>query len=167
MKIKTPGVLAFIGYILSIVLANWMTVYFGLVPIGFGLVVTAGTFAAGAALILRDAVQVTFGKAVSVLAIIVGAAVSYFVADPNIAIASALAFFVSEFVDLLVFTPLRTRRGLPIAVVISSVVSSPVDTVLFLYLAGFSLTWQAVAGQFIVKTILALIVALILAKKKK
>jgi hypothetical protein len=30
-----------------------------------------------------------------------------------------------------------------------------VDTVLFLYISGFGVTWQAVLGQFIVKTALA------------
>ena len=42
--------IALATYIASIVAANWMTTTFGLVPIGFGLLVTAGTFAAGFAL---------------------------------------------------------------------------------------------------------------------
>jgi uncharacterized PurR-regulated membrane protein YhhQ (DUF165 family) len=42
---------------------------------------------------------------------------------------------------------------------VSSVVAAPVDTVLFLYLAGFAVTWQAVLGQFVVKTAMALVTA--------
>ena len=155
---KRTAALAIAGYIGTIVLANWMTSTFGLVPIGFGLLVTAGTFAAGFALILRDAVQVTAGRIAALLAILVGCEVSYVISDPFIAVASAIAFLVSELVDMGLFTPLR-RRSVALAVLVSSVVSAPIDTVLFLHIAGFGVTWQAVLGQFIVKTALAGIVA--------
>lgn len=155
-------VLTLAAYIGSIVAANWLTATFGLVPIGFGLLVTAGTFAAGLALIARDWVQTTSGPAVVIGAIVVGAGVSYFTSSPALALASGVAFLVAELVDMGVFTPLR-RRTLAGAVVASSVVAAPVDTVLFLWLAGFPVTWQAVLGQFLVKTALALIVAAVLA----
>lgn len=150
--------LALLAYIGSIVAANWMTTTFGLVGIGFGLAVTAGTFAAGFALISRDWVQTTSPRWVVPVAILVGAALSVVTSNPAIAVASGVAFLISEVVDWGVFTPLRDRT-LPGAVVLSSVVAAPVDTVLFLYLAGFPVTWQAVAGQFIVKTALALLAA--------
>lgn len=154
------------AYIGSIVLANWMTSTFGLVAIGFGLAVTAGTFAAGAALILRDGVQVVAGKRWSLLAIVVGAALSYVTSDPFVALASGIAFLTSELVDFGVFTPMR-RRNLAAAVLVSSVVSTPVDTVLFLHIAGFDLTWQAVLGQFIVKTGMALIAAALISWRRR
>jgi uncharacterized PurR-regulated membrane protein YhhQ (DUF165 family) len=154
------------AYIATIIAANWMTATFGLVPIGFGLAVTAGTFAAGAALIARDWVQVSAGRLVSIVAIVVGAAVSAWTSTPAIAVASGVAFLVSELVDFAVFTPLR-GRSLPLAVVVSSIVSAPVDTVLFLYLAGFGVTWQAVLGQFIVKTLMALVAAAVIAWRRK
>ena len=66
---KWAAALAIAGYVASIVAANWMTSTLGLVPIGFGLLVTAGTFAAGAALVLRDAVQQTTGKRTVIAAI--------------------------------------------------------------------------------------------------
>lgn len=147
------------AYTASIVAANWMTATFGLVPIGFGLMVTAGTFAAGAALILRDWVQVESGRRWVVLAaILAGAVISAVTSTPALAVASGVAFLVSELVDWGVFTPLRDR-SLAGAVVISSVVSAPVDTVLFLAIAGFGVTWQAVLGQFLVKTAMALLAA--------
>ena len=150
--------LSLAGYIAVIIAANWMTSVFGLVSF-LGLTVTAGTFAAGLALIMRDAVQVTLGKRVAILAIVAGAALSYFVSGPALALASGLAFLVSELVDLAVFTPMKSKT-LSGAVLLSSIVSAPVDTVLFLWLAGFPITWQAVLGQFIVKTAIALLVAL-------
>lgn len=155
---KRWQVLAVVTYVATIILANWMTNTFGLVGIGFGLMVTAGTFAAGFALITRDWVQITNGRLVLLLAILGGAGLSAFVSTPALALASGIAFLASELVDTGVFTPLR-ERSLPAAVVTSSIVAAPVDTVLFLWIAGFPLTWQAIAGQVIVKTVLALIVA--------
>lgn len=147
-------------YIGSIVLANTMTSTLGLVPIGFGFIVTAGTYAAGAALVLRDGVQRTATRAVLLAAIVVGSVVSAYTSSPALAVASGIAFLASELVDTAVFTPLRHR--LPLAVVASSLASAPVDTVLFLHLAGFPVTWQAIAGQLVVKTAIALLVAALL-----
>jgi len=157
---KAAGWLAaFVG---SIIAANWMTATYGLVSIGFGLAVTAGTFAAGVALIARDGVQVTSNRVITLVAIVAGAVLSWALSTPGIAVASGLAFLVSELVDFAVFSPLRSR-SLALAVVVSSVVSAPVDTVLFLWLSGFGVTWQAVLGQFLVKTVLALIAAGVIA----
>jgi uncharacterized PurR-regulated membrane protein YhhQ (DUF165 family) len=90
--------------------------------------------------------------------------VSYALASPAIALASGLAFLVSELVDWAVFTPVA-GRSIPLAVLSSSVVSAPVDTVLFLQIAGFPVTWGAVLGQFIVKTVMAVGVAVWLARR--
>lgn len=167
MNKRTAAALGFaVAYVGSIIAANWLTSTFGLIPIGLGLAVTAGTFAAGASLVLRDGVQVYAGRIATFAAILVGCAVSYFIADPFIAYASAVAFIASELVDFAVFTPLRGRT-LAGAVIASSVVSAPVDTVLFLHIAGFGVTWQAVLGQFIVKTGMALIAAAIIVTRDK
>lgn len=160
------GAIAVAAFILVIALANYATDQLGLVPIGLGLMVTAGTFFAGAALILRDWVQLTTARWVTWAAILAGAVLSYFLSSPALALASGLAFLVSELVDYGVFTPLKGRT-LAGAVVLSSVISAPIDTVLFLWLAGFPLTWQAVAGQFIVKTVMALGVAAILTYRER
>jgi uncharacterized PurR-regulated membrane protein YhhQ (DUF165 family) len=142
-----------LGYIASIVLANVATSKLGLVTV-VGLTVTAGTFLAGAALVLRDGVQNASGKRIVMFAIAVGALVSAATSSPALAVASGLAFLVSEFVDFAVYTPLR-ERSLSAAVIASSVAAAPVDTVLFLHLAGFGVTAQAVAGQFVIKTAIA------------
>jgi len=162
MMKKIAWIAAFIG---SIVAANWTTSTFGLIPIGFGLLVTAGTFAAGFALVARDGVQVSLGPYWTLAAVGSGAVLSAITSNPAIAIASGIAFLVSELVDFAVFTPMRSR-SLPIAVIVSSVASAPVDTVLFLHLAGFGVTWQAVLGQFIVKTAVAGIAAIYLSARK-
>lgn len=161
---QVQSVAAAAVYVGSVVVANTMTARLGLVPIGFGLVVTAGTFAAGVSLVARDWVQQTSPRLAVPVLIVVAALVSAITASPALALASGIAFLVSEVVDWGVFTPVR-RRSLPLAVVVSSVVSAPVDTIGFLWLAGFPVTVSAVAGQFIVKTAIALAVALLIAAK--
>ena len=146
------------AFLASIVAANVATATIGLVPIGLGLTVTAGTFAAGVALVARDGVQRTARTPLPVALIIAaGCALSWLLATPALAVASALAFTVSELIDWGIFT--RLQRNLPVAVVVSSLAAAPVDTVLFLWIAGFGVTWQAVLGQVLVKTAIALAVA--------
>ena len=153
--------LALSVYIGSIACANWLTAHFGLVPVGFGLLVTAGTFMAGLALLLRDWLQEVSSRTWVGVGIAAGCVVSIVTSTPGIAVASGLAFAASELVDWGVFSRVR-KVSIGLAVLVSSIVSAPVDTVLFLWIAGFPVTWQAVAGQFLVKTAMALAVALVL-----
>jgi len=157
---KANAILAGVIYVGTVVLANWLTATYGLVSIGFGLLVAAGTFAAGASLIVRDWVQQASRRQYVVpVLIVVAALISAVTATPALALASGIAFLCSELVDWAVFTPIL-KRSLPAAVLVSSVVSAPVDTVLFLALAGFPVTWEAMLGQFLVKTGMALLVAI-------
>ena len=147
----------FASYVLSIVLANVATNSIGLMT-AFGLTFTAGTIPAGLALILRDGLQERSNTRAVLLAIVLGAALSFVTSSPGLALASGLAFLASEFVDLAVFIPVRAY-SLPGAVIASSIVAAPVDTLLFLHLAGFPITFTTVSGQFIMKSLLALFVA--------
>lgn len=144
-------------YFLAILLANSLTERIGLVSIGFGLAVTAGTFAAGLVLVFRDFVQLYFGTRIVLTVIVLGALASAFTANPAIATASGIAFLGSELVDYAVFTRL-SHKGLTRAILASSVVSAPIDTVLFLQIAGFPVTLETILGQFVVKVAIALLV---------
>lgn len=141
-----------VAYVGTVVLANWLTSHFGLVAAGFALVVPAGTYAAGLALGLRDVLQDAAGVRWVLAAIGVGTAVSFVVADPRIAAASGTAFLVAELVDLAIYTPLR-RRGWRRALIASNAVGAVVDTLLFLWLAGFPVNGQSVGGQLLVKAV--------------
>lgn len=151
------GTLAATAFASTVVLANWLTSTFGFVPVGFGLTATAGTFVAGAALALRDVLQDTLGKAVALAVVLVGAIVSFWVADPFIAAASAVAFLVSELADFAVYSPLRTRarvggRRWAVAVTASNLVGAVVDTIVFLGIAfGAAAIMPAVPGQLVGK----------------
>jgi uncharacterized PurR-regulated membrane protein YhhQ (DUF165 family) len=136
-----------VGYVAVIVLANWAIAAFGLVPVGFGLAAPAGVYFAGLAFTLRDLVQEQLGRRWTVAAILAGAAVSW-VISPQFALASGVAFLVSELADFAVYTPLRRRNWL-LAVALSNTVGLVADSGLFLYLAFGSL--EFVAGQIVGK----------------
>jgi queuosine precursor transporter len=144
MKVGLAAAAAFVG---TILLANWLIVTFGLVPVGFGLLAPAGVFAAGLAFTLRDVVHRCLGPWAVMAAILAGAALSLIV-SPTFAVASAAAFLTSELMDLAVFTPLHRRSWLG-AVIASNTVGLVVDSIVFLTLAFGSL--QFLAGQVVGK----------------
>lgn len=162
LKKTTPLAASLAIYIAAIVAANVMTTHLGLVGVGFGFVVTAGTFAAGFALLARDFVQRYGGVPWVFAGITAGAVLSYVMADPFIATASVVAFVGAEFADLGVFTPLRPRWGFAGAALASNVISAPIDTILFLWIAGFPVTFNAVAGQLVAKLVYATCIPLLI-----
>src|SRR5688572_14343125 len=141
------GVLFLAGYIATIFGANWAIANFGVVPVGFGFVAPAGVYFAGLAFTFRDLVQEYLGRVATVIAIAVGAALSAFV-SPQFAVASGIAFLVSEFADFLVYTPLRKRNWIA-AVAASNVVGFVADSAIFLTLVFGSLDF--LTGQLIGK----------------
>lgn len=155
------GATAASGLLLCILAANLVTSRFGFIPVGFGLMATAGTYFAGLTFVLRDLLQDALGKKWVLGMIVVGAALSFLLADPFIALASAVAFLLSEAADFAVYTPLRTR-GYIRAAVASNVIGSFIDTVAFLSIAGFPVE-EAFAGQMVGKLVMtAAVVVLVL-----
>lgn len=150
---RASAFLAMAAYITAIATANWTTNRYGLVPLGFGLTATAGTYCAGAALLLRDAVHDLCGTRAVFAGIAAGAAITWWT-SPALAFASAAAFTVAELADTAVYTPLR-RRGWARAALASGLVGAVVDTWLFLHLAGFPVTREVVAGQLAGKALWA------------
>lgn len=155
------GPVAFFVFVGSIVAANVLTQRYGLVPVGFGLVTTAGTYAAGFALLARDFVHRYAGVWWVLAGIAIGIALSWWMASPALALASCAAFAVAELADLLVFLWVRPK-GFIRAAAVSNVVSAPLDTVVFLWIAGFPLTWPVLAGQLVGKLLWATAVPLLI-----
>lgn len=141
------------AYAATITAANLLTARYGLVEVAPGLLTTAGTYAAGAALLLRDVVQDTAGRRAVLAGIATGAVLTAYT-SPTLAAASAAAFLAAELADMAVYTPLR-RRGWTRAVLASNTIGAIVDTLLFLALAGFPLTVAAVSGQLVGKVVWA------------
>lgn len=141
------GILSVIALMSTIVAANWAIKTFGMVPVGFGLVAPAGVYFVGLAFTLRDFIHETLGPKAVLVAIVAGSALSVIV-SPQFALASGMAFLLSELADLFVYTPLRQRRWLT-AVAASNLVGTVVDSALFLWLAFGSL--QFLLGQVVGK----------------
>ena len=122
-----------IGYILSIVLVNIGFVYIPPVPL-LGEMFPPMSLIVGIIFILRDFAQKEIGHRV-LGAMAVGAVLSYFMADPFVAIASVVAFFISEMVDWAVYT--YTKKPLGQRILLSSAIGTPIDSAVFLLILGF------------------------------
>lgn len=153
------------AYISSIVAANVITA--GTAPLAVGpFIVPWGTFLIGATLVLRDAVQLRFGRQASyvgiLLALAASAATSRGLGDPlAITGASAVAFAFSETAETEIFS--RFRRLLAVRIFWSGTISSLIDSSLFILLGLSPLTtgivsWAfipaAIVGQYAVKTVM-------------
>ena len=142
-----------IAYIFSIVLINIGFIYVPLIPF-FDTMYPPMTLLVGLVFILRDYAQREVGHKV-IIAMLVGALLSYFMADPFIAVASLVAFMVSETVDWGVYT--ITDKPLHQRILLSSFISTPIDSALFLYMLGqFSLL--ATVTMFVSKMLAAFII---------
>lgn len=153
----TVGIIAALAVLISLLLANWVTTDYGFIPVGFGFEATAGTIFAGIMLASRDAVQDALGRMAVVGMIVLGTAISFFIAAPEIAIASALAFGLAELFDFAVYSPIRAKSNLgdrrwAVAVVLSNIVGAFTDTVVFLGVAfGAAAIMPALPGQMVGK----------------
>lgn len=164
---KAIGWVAAAMFVATVYAANYAVEHWGLVSVGFGLMAPAGVYFAGLAFTLRDVIHRTLGRHVVLAAILVGAVLSYVLSDGvtlpggvvSLAVASAVAFFVSELADLGVYEPLRRRGWLP-AVAASNVVGFVTDSMLFLWLAFGSLAF--LSGQIVGKAWVTLIAIAIL-----
>lgn len=148
------------AYIAAIPTANLATSAYGTIPAGFGLSAPAGVLLFGATFVLRDLIHSTAGRNAVLAAIAAGTALSYLVAPPALATASAAAFLAAELADTAVYSPLRAR-GLLVAVAASNAVGIAIDSVLFLHLAFGSL--NSLPGLVLAKTYLTAAALLALA----
>lgn len=167
-RVRLEGFAFLAAFIACVPAANWLIGNIGtvcvpqgpcLIPVapgwnGQALTAPSGVLMIGLALVLRDLVQRRLGKVWTLGAIVVGAALSGFIAPPALVVASAVAFLLSELADFAVYTPLQ-RRGLVRAVLLSSLVGLCVDSVVFLYLAFGSLDY--LAGQIVGKAWMVLL----------
>ena len=151
------GVVFLVAFGLTIPIANWMIGNVGtvcaprgpcLIPVAPHLMAPSGVLMIGIALVLRDLVQRRLGVSYSAAAVVLGALMSAAVAPASLVLASGVAFLLSEFADLAVYTPLARRRLLT-AVVVSSLVGLVVDSIVFLWLAFGSLDF--LLGQIVGK----------------
>jgi queuosine precursor transporter len=155
---RLAGLVCVALYIGTIFAANWAITRYGFVTVAPGLVAPAGVYFAGIAFTLRDLTQNLLGRRWVVAAILTGAAASWVISS-SFAVASAVAFLISETGDFAVYTPLAERRWLA-AVAASNVVGTVVDSVVFLTLAFHSLAF--LRGQVVGKLWMTLLAVAVL-----
>ena len=121
-------------YFAAVVVANIGFTYLPMISLPGGQSLAPMSFLIGFVFVLRDYAQRELGhKVLGVMA--AGVAVSYLLADPFVALASAVAFAISELTDWLVYT--YTKRSMRQRVLISSAISTPVDSSVFMLMLGF------------------------------
>lgn len=108
----------------------------------------------GFTFVLRDYAQRAVGHWV-IPAMLLGGVISWFMADPTVAMASMSAFVISEGIDWLVYTV--TGRPFSQRILLSSAISTPVDSIVFLGMLGIvsvsgvlMMTISKMVGAFIV-----------------
>lgn len=155
-------VVLFVAFVATVYGANYAVEHYGgddgLVGVLWFLA-PAGVYFAGLSFGLRDALHEVAGKAWRwwvFSAIALGCLLAYHLGDAfqiptghvSLALASAIAFGLSESADLLIYAPLRERHW-PRAVVASNIVGALVDSAVFLWLAFGSLNffWGQVGGK--------------------
>ena len=151
------GLISVWSFMATVPAANWLIHNVGtvcvpngpcLIPVAPGVMAPSGVLVVGVALVLRDLLQKQYGPWPVVCAIIAGSALSYVLSSPAVAIASAVAFLVSELTDTWVFSYFLRWRLLA-AVVASGIAGAVVDSLVFLTIAFGSL--QFMPGQVIGK----------------
>lgn len=125
---------ACLAYLAAIVAINFGFEHTRVVMLPGGAVWPPMSVAVGIIFVLRDYAQRAAGSRAVLGWMLAGAAISYAMASPVVAVASLAAFMVSEVVDWIVYTV--TRRSFVERVAISSAASAPIDSVVFLSMIG-------------------------------
>jgi queuosine precursor transporter len=130
-----------LAYVGLAVLANWLASRYVIrVPLTDYLA-PAGVLCIGAVLVIRDWLQQLAGLFASLALMVAAAGASYLIGVgvgwtslQRIAVASVVAFLVSETIEALVFTPMR-RRSLVAGVAVSATIGNAIDSAIFLEIA--------------------------------
>jgi uncharacterized PurR-regulated membrane protein YhhQ (DUF165 family) len=152
MKIKIVGAISLAGFVCSIPFANWWLTNNGmwispwLGPLPSALWVVAISF------VLRDLTQITLGKSFAWGSIALGTLLSWWLASPQLALASGIAFLISESTDAAIFTPLANRGKFLLGISISGYVAGFLDSAVFLRIAfgSWSGWWELGIAKAIV-----------------
>lgn len=161
------GIMAFLGFAVTVPLANWMIGNVGecipngpcLIPVGFGLTAPSGVLMIGAAMVLRDAVHSIMGWKWAFAAILIGAGLSAICSPPALVFASVAAFVLSEVADFAIYAPLR-KKNLSTAVFLSGSAGAVIDSAIFLVMAFGSMDF--IAGQVVGKMWATVVAALVI-----
>lgn len=141
-------------YVLSVVAVNWAFTVVPVLHLPGGEAWPPVALIVGFVFVIRDFAQRAVGHWV-LAAMLLGGVISWFMASREVALASMCAFLVGELVDWAVYT--FTGRPFSQRVLLSSAVSTPIDSIVFMAMLGmFSftsvvlMTASKMAGAFVV-----------------
>lgn len=137
-RAQVSGLLPFVAMMVVVVAASNYLVQFPFRYFGLGELLTWGAFTYPVAFLVNDLTNRRFGAAaarkVVVSGFVLAVLLSAWLATPRIAIASGSAFLAAQLVDTTIFSWLR-RQAWWEAPLISSIIGSMLDTVLFFGIA--------------------------------
>jgi uncharacterized PurR-regulated membrane protein YhhQ (DUF165 family) len=120
-------------YVIAIVLVNWTFIVLAPWATPLGDLYIANLIV-GAVFVLRDYAQREVGHKI-LLATAIAGVITYFMVDKAIAVASITAFILSEMADWAIYS--FTKKPLQQRILVSSLISVPLDTLAFQYLAQY------------------------------
>lgn len=131
--------------------ANWYLKHHGFWDLRALGSVPSAVWVVGFAFVFRDITQITLGKGWTWTAIVVGAVLSWWLASPTLAFASAAAFLWSESTDAVIFTPFANSGRFLLGVSISGYAASFIDSAIFVRLAfhSFDGWWQLAVAKIL------------------
>lgn len=129
-----------LAFLSTILLANVAVKQYGVVLPTTAYAAPAAVFFVGISFTLRDVAQRYLGAIPVAAAVVIGAVLSWFAASPGLAVASGVAFAVSELLDLATYTALA-KANWAVRVGLSNVVGAVIDSWVFLTLAFGSLAF--------------------------
>lgn len=135
---RSASLAPFVAAMAAVVAASNVLVQYPFAHFGLGELLTWGAFTYPVAFLVTDLANRRFGPAAARRVVFVGfliaVALSVVLATPRIAIASGTAFLAAQLLDVAIFDRLR-RQAWWHAPLISSLVGSVLDTVLFFSIA--------------------------------
>ena len=126
-------------YVAGIVAVNWAFTVVEPVVLPGGELWPPVSLGVGLIFVARDFAQREIGHRV-LAAMLIGGMLSYWMANPFVAIASVAAFLVGESADWAVYS--FTKRPFAERVLLSSALGTPIDSIVFLAIMG----WFSVIG---------------------
>jgi uncharacterized PurR-regulated membrane protein YhhQ (DUF165 family) len=132
---------ATVAYIICIVCINSLFVHAPAIMF-HGSLVSSADFVVGIIYVLRDFAQREI-KHYVLVAMAIAAALSYALADHSVAYASVMAFICAEGLEWAIFT--LTKKPLSQRILWSSLISTPVDSFVFLYYMQMANVWGVTA----------------------
>lgn len=156
-RLILPAMLHLLTYIALIVGINVAFAHTPLIPLPNGDMWPPLSLIVGFTFVVRDYAQKKVGHHI-LWAMLLGCGVSWFLASPELALASAAAFGIGELADWAIFT--FTKRPFSQRIIFSSLIGAPLDSLIFLTLLGLAtpvglmtMTASKLVGAFIVFTL--------------